>query len=103
MHTTCENAQIGDKVVVKIETDVNSKMIDPYCCKILTKNEEQRLVTVGHIPREISRYSGISLRRTHHKADTSIKRTHIQGTDGFLVNISQANLHKVDNYKADIL
>ena len=75
MHTTWEKAQVDDNVVVKIETDVNSKMIDPYCCKILTKNEEQRLVTVGHIPREISRYSGISLRRTHRKADTSIKQT----------------------------
>ena len=56
MHTTWSNAQVGDKVVVKIETNVNSKMIDPYyCCKILTKNEEQRMITVGHIPREISR------------------------------------------------
>ena len=48
-------------------------------------------------------YSGISLRRTRHKADTSIKRTLIQGTDGFLVNFSQASLYKADNYKADIL
>ena len=62
MHTTWEKAQVDDNVVVKIETDVNSKMIDPYCCKILTKNEKQRLVTVGHIPREISRFSA---RATH--------------------------------------
>ena len=62
MHTTWEKAQVDDNVVVKIETDVNSKMIDPYCCKILTKNEEQRLVTVGHIPREISRYVFFFLR-----------------------------------------
>ena len=62
MHTNWEKAQVDDNVVVKIETDVNSKMIDPYCCKILTKNEEQRLVTVGHIPREISRYVYFFLR-----------------------------------------
>ena len=63
MHTTWEKAQVDDNVVVKIETDGNSKMIDPYCCKILTKNEEQRLVTVGYIPREISRYVFFFLRK----------------------------------------
>ena len=56
MHTTSRNAQVGDKVFVKIETDVNSKMEDPYSRRVLTKNEEQRLVTVGHISREISSY-----------------------------------------------
>ena len=48
-------------------------------------------------------YSGVSLRRTHHKAKTSIKRTLQQGTDGVLHNFSHVSLHKADNYKADIL
>ena len=48
-------------------------------------------------------YSGISLRGTHHKAETSIKRTLIQRTNGFLVNFSKAGLCKADNYKAEIL
>ena len=65
-----------------------------YVLVLIVLETEQ--TTGGH-------YSGISLRRTHHKADTSIKRTHIQGTDGFLVNFSQASLYKADNYKADIL
>lgn len=56
MHTTWDNARVGQKVVVSLETDVYSKMVDPYCCKIQTKNNEQRWVTVGHIPREISRF-----------------------------------------------
>ena len=62
MHTTWENARVGQRILVSLETDVNSKMIDPYCCKIQTKNDEQRWVTVGHIPREISRFVFFFLR-----------------------------------------
>ena len=29
------------------------------------------------------KYSGISIKRTHHKADTSLKRTIVEGTDRF--------------------
>ena len=58
--------------------------------------------------------SVISLRRTHHKVDTSIMRIFIQGTDSFLVNFSQqvrskervalqVRLYKAENYKVDIL
>ena len=39
-------------------------------------------------------YSVISLRRTHRKADASMKRTLTQGTDGFLVNFYLASLCK---------
>ena len=56
MHTSWENAQVGQIVDVSLETDANSKMVDPYCCRIRVKNAEQRWVTVGHIPREISRF-----------------------------------------------
>ena len=50
------NAKQGDFVTVEIETDKESKKIDPYCCAFKAIVDiPPRLKTVGHVPREISK------------------------------------------------
>ena len=53
--TALRNAMKNEKVTVTIESNEVSKQIDPNCCAIQIKSDES-VVTVGHIPREISRY-----------------------------------------------
>ena len=44
-------------VTVCLETNAISKAYDPYCCKICIRRPDRiGPVTVGHIPRELSRY-----------------------------------------------
>ena len=46
---------MGEKVTVEIETKKFSLEVDPYACAIKIKNRFfDSLITVGHIPREIS-------------------------------------------------
>ena len=57
-NSTWRNAKSGDKVKVEIETNKLSKSIDPYVCAIKIKHMFfDTSLTVGHIPREISRHS----------------------------------------------
>lgn len=52
-----DDPKSGDKVTIEIETEMKSKRIDPYCCAVKTLNgSSAKLITVGHIPREISRH-----------------------------------------------
>ena len=47
----------GDSVSVQIETNEESKKVDPYNCAIKALvGQPPQLKTVGHIPREISRH-----------------------------------------------
>ena len=56
-NTTWKNAKAGQKVQVQIETNKSSKECDPYACAIKIKNNFfDNWMTVGHIPREISRH-----------------------------------------------
>ena len=56
-NSTWQNAKSGDKVKVEIETNKSSKSIDPYACAIKIKHKFfDTWLTVGHIPREISRH-----------------------------------------------
>ena len=55
MHTIWQNAFVGERVIVQPETNIESKMLDPYCCAVKIKDGHV-WSTVGHIPREISRY-----------------------------------------------
>ena len=55
--TTRSNANVGDKVKVEVESNFKSIAHDPYTCAIKAKHEYfTGWKTVGHIPREISRY-----------------------------------------------
>jgi len=56
-NTTWKNAKAGQKVQVQIETNKSSKECDPYACAIKIKNNFfDNWMTVGHIPRDISRH-----------------------------------------------
>lgn len=55
--TTWRNITLHEQVRVLKETNELSKEIDPYCCKItITRIDRIVAVTVGHIPRELSRF-----------------------------------------------
>ena len=56
-NTTWKNAKAGQKVKVQVETNKSSKESDPYAYAIKVKNNFfDNWMTVGHIPREISRH-----------------------------------------------
>ena len=56
-NTSWTNAKVGEKVTVDMETKKSSLEVDPYACAIKIKNPFfDSLITVGHIPREISRH-----------------------------------------------
>lgn len=55
--TTWRNIHLHEQVGVSKETNEISKEKDPYCCKItITRVDRIGPVTVGHIPRELSRF-----------------------------------------------
>ena len=56
-NTSWTNAKVGEKVTVEMETKKSSLEVDPYACAIKIKNRFfDSLITVGHIPCEISRH-----------------------------------------------
>ena len=55
--TSSSNAKINEEVKVELETNTTSLSTDPYTCATKIKNPYfNDWKTVGHIPREISRY-----------------------------------------------
>ena len=50
-----DNQLENEKVTIAIESNEASKQIDPHCCAMQIKSGES-VVTVNHIPREISRH-----------------------------------------------
>ena len=54
-HTNWSEAKVGDPISARIETNAESKKVDPYSCAISIRRDNTH-VTVGHIPRELSRY-----------------------------------------------
>ena len=72
-YTTWEDAKIGDKVLIELNTDEKSKEIDPYCCSIKAMvGLPQQLKTVGHIPREISRHVYFFLKEENGQIDGTV-------------------------------
>ena len=56
-NSTWQNAKANQRVKVEIETNKSSRSIDPYACAIKIKHQYfETWLTVGHIPREISRH-----------------------------------------------
>ena len=67
---TWDNARVGDKVTISLETDKKSKDIDPYACAIKCMvGTPEMLKTVGHIPREISRHIYFFIKEENGKID----------------------------------
>ena len=55
--TAWSNISLHQPVRILKETNLTSIEIDPYCCKVTIKRIDRiGDVTVGHIPRELSRY-----------------------------------------------
>ena len=55
-NSSSTNAKVGENVTVVMETK-SSLEVNPYACAIKIKNRFfDSLITVGHIPREISRH-----------------------------------------------
>ena len=57
---------VPNTTLVKIvkETNRDSLLIDPYCCKVVVNQISSLVpVTVGHLPREISRFAHFFLQR----------------------------------------
>ena len=52
-----ENVNIDQEISVQLETNENSKRIDPYCCALKTM-VSGKLETVGHIPTEVDDRGG---------------------------------------------
>ena len=71
-NTTWDQAKVGDKVLVEIESDKKSKEIDPYCCSIRT-SVNQQIKTVGYIPTEISRHVYFLLKDENDHIDRTVK------------------------------
>ena len=55
-NSTWENVNIGHEISVQLETNKDSKKFDPYCCAMKSMVSE-KLETVGHIQREVSRHT----------------------------------------------
>ena len=67
--TSYLNAKLNDEVKVELETDAKSLSTDPYACTI--KAWHLYFVgwkTVGHIPREMSRYVYFFIKEENGKA-----------------------------------
>ena len=62
-NTTWEEAIIVSRILIELETDERYKKIDPYCCSVKAiVSLSQQMKTMGHIPKEISRYLYFSLK-----------------------------------------
>ena len=67
-------AKVGDKVTVELETTASSLETDPYTCAIRIKIKcFSNLITVGHIPREISRHVHFFIKTEGGKVNGHVK------------------------------
>ena len=72
------NAKQGYFVTVEIETDKESKKLDPYCCAMKAMVDIPRLKTIGHMPRVISRHMFFFLKEENGKVDGFVYSTQYQ-------------------------
>ena len=71
--TTWDQAKVGDKVLVGIESDKKLKEIDPYILLFQQNIGQPTNQTVGHIPREISRHVYFFFQYEHGHIDGTVK------------------------------
>ena len=70
-NTTLENFNIGQEISVQLETNEDSKKVDPYCCTIKTM-ASGKLETVDHIPREVSGHTYFYIKEEGGRIDGSV-------------------------------
>ena len=73
-NTALENANIGQEISVQLETNEDSKKINPHCCAIKTM-VSGKLEIVRHIPREVSRYTYFYIKEEWGSIDGSVFST----------------------------
>ena len=61
-NSTWENVNIGHEISVQLETNKDSKKFDPYSCAV-KRIVSEKLETVGHIQREVSRHTYFTLKK----------------------------------------
>ena len=72
--TTWSKAKVNEKVKIEIETNQSSIAIDPYVCAVKTKEKYfDGWKTVGHVPREISRYIYFFIKKEKGKITGNVK------------------------------
>ena len=72
--TSWINAKAGEKGTVELETTAWSLDTDPYACAIRIKNKYfSSLITVGHIPRDISRHVHFFIKTEDRKVNRHVK------------------------------
>ena len=73
---TWTDVKQGDPVSVEIETNEESKKVDPYSCAIKALvGQPPQLKTVGHIPREISRHVFFFLKEENRRIEGTVYST----------------------------
>ena len=73
---TWTDVKQGDSVSVEIETNEESKKVDPYSCAIKALvGQPPQLKTVGHIPREISRHVFFFLKEENGRIEGTVHST----------------------------
>ena len=73
-NTTWENVNIGQEISVQLETNEDSKKIDPHCCAIKTM-VSGKLETVGHIPNQVSRHTYFYIKEEEGRIDGPVLST----------------------------
>ena len=72
--TTWSNAKVNEKIKIEIETNQSSIAIYPYACAVKGKEKYfDGWKTVGHVPRDISRYIYFFIRKENGKTTGSVK------------------------------
>ena len=73
-NTTWTNARLGEKVLIALETLQSSLEVDPYACAVKIKNRfYEHHITVGHLPREISRHIHFFIKTEGGKVQGTVK------------------------------
>ena len=73
-NTTWENVNMGQEISVQLETNEDSKKIDPYCCAIKTMIPG-KLETDGHILSKVSRHTYFYIKEEGGRIDGSVLST----------------------------
>ena len=73
-NTAWKNVNLGQEISVQLETNEDSKKIDPYCCALKTM-VSRKLETVGHISKEVSRHTYFDIKEDGGRMDGSVLST----------------------------
>ena len=93
-NTSWTNVKAGEKVTVEMETKKSSLEVDPYPFVIKIKNRFfDSLITVGHIPREISRHVHFFIKTKGGKVIGHIKSLTVAHTIRRLGNPATTYVH----------